>query len=444
MSYPVARTWPYLCYAPLAIAVMLFISAALGIVYQAIFSVRVGAYEAISQTLPYLQMYDGATPWTPFSRRPLVPFLARQVPETGFAQSLEVPAFVGFAVVNFLFLGVALIAVIAIWRFLALTSVNGWSTAPTQSRVAAIIGLLCVLTVFLINGYTFRLNFSWPAWTDIAAMSLMASAVALALWSAKKMWLVPIMWGVCLLLPLTREITVPQMMAFFIFGSFLGLIRWLPTIGALVAMSLSTFFALSLPSTGAQYTQFGHIQIKIESHSLAFIAVTLVLDILVATGFGWMYFTRRRTYRAFSRILILVFGLVVIILTMTVVQLTDNGRFLMPAVILFWLVFAGVAMRDSSFIAPLVGSTAGYFVIQNPFQLDGVIRYIQPDGTQLNSISAEFFAFGTQITDFATFLSLFLPQVVAALVVTLAVTWALRAIKTPDWSEMRRRKVATA
>jgi hypothetical protein len=422
---------------------MTFVVALLGIVYQAILSVRVGANEAISQTLPYLQMYEGETPWTPFSRRPLVPFLARQVPEIGFAQSLEVPAFVGFAVVNFLFLGLALVAVIAIWRFLVMMFITEWSKATTQSRVIAIVGLLCVFTVFLSNGYTFRLNFSWPAWTDIAAMSLMVSAVALALWSARKMWLVPILWGVCLLLPLTREITVPQMMAFFLFGSFLGLIRWLPTIGALVAMSLSTFFALSLPSSGAQYTQFGHIQIKLESHSLGFILATLVLDIFIATGFGWIFFTRKSAYQTFSKSLTLIFGLVLIIFAMTVVQLTDNGRFLMPAVILFWLVFAGVAMRDSSYIAPLVGSTVGYFIIQNPFQLDGIIRYVQPDGTQLNSVSAEFFAFGTQITDFATFLSLFAPQVVAALVVTLAVTWALRAIKPPDWSDMRRRKVTT-
>jgi hypothetical protein len=182
----------------------------------------------------YCLMLKGEVAPKPFSRRILLPFLARHVSTNSLA---------GFWLVNVLSLvAVTLLVMYVAWR---LRPVVG-----SQAHVAyGVVPPFLVGAVFLLARNSFHIAATYPVLSDPLGLLLLVSAVALVVVPAlpsTRLLLIPI----CFLAPLAREELAGVLGLALVLAALMRLLPWWVALTASCASAVGAAYAFHQPNSG--------------------------------------------------------------------------------------------------------------------------------------------------------------------------------------------------
>ncbi len=360
----------------------------------------------------YCGMLKGAVVPEPFSRRILLPFLAKRVDTDGLA---------GFWVVSILSLvAVTLVGMFVAWRLRLPSSPDG----PIISRI---VPPLLVGAMFLSARNTFHLTATYPALSDPLGLLLFVGAVALVVLptsSSTQLLLVP----VCFLAPLAREELAPVLALALLLAAAMRLLPWLIAIASSAATAAGAVLAFSRPNSGSG-------QCLTASHS-----VTNCPESIVATARFWLDwdFGSWDGFFRFAVMLILAFGpfvwllgtarpwtprspstwilaVAAIFTAASIIAGGDTDRILTPAGLLVALALAIRIPATGWGLLGLSSAVLAWVILQDPLHAVG------SDDTSWLSF------FGLRVTDTHSVVHNGLIPALIALPVAVGALWLLRS-----------------
>jgi hypothetical protein len=182
----------------------------------------------------YCLMLKGEVVPKPFSRRILLPFLAKHVSTDSLA---------GFWLVNVLCLvGVTLVVMYVAWRLRPVALAH----APVAYHI---VPPLLIGAAFLLARNTFHIVATYPVLSDPLGLLLLAGAVALVVAPAlpsTRLLLIP----VCFLAPLAREELAVVLGLALVLAALMRLLPWLVALVASGATAAGAAYAFHQPNSG--------------------------------------------------------------------------------------------------------------------------------------------------------------------------------------------------
>jgi hypothetical protein len=221
--------------AAVLVSSLLFLLAAATAIAQLAWSDRIARHGGCGfDGYYYCLMLKGGLVPAPFSRRILLPFLARHVSTDSLA---------GFWAVDVVSLaGATLIAMYVAWR---LRTAAGSGTTLVYRAVPALL----VGATFLLARNTFHIVATYPALSDPLALLLLVAAVGLVAVPAQpstRLLLIP----VCFLAPLAREELAPVLVLALALAVAMRLLKWPFAVGAVAASVAGAAYAFHQPNSG--------------------------------------------------------------------------------------------------------------------------------------------------------------------------------------------------
>jgi hypothetical protein len=315
----------------------------------------------------YCLMLKGTTVPTPFSRRILLPFLARQV---------SVDDLAGFWVVNVLSLVAATaIAMYAAWRLVPV--VRGQATVAYR-----VVPPLLVGAVFLSARNSFHLIATYPALSDPLALLMLVGAVALVVspvLPSTRLLLIPL----CFLAPLGREELAPALGLALILAAVMRLLSWPLALAAAGASAAGATYAFHQPNTGGaglcltRHGTYVPCPQSIESTLRFWLDWDfgswngfLRFGVMVMLAFGpFVLFLGTLRNKAWSRRPVLwIVGVAAIFTAVAVFGGGDTDRILTPAGLLVALAVIASASRSKRALLAVALLVIAYAVQQDPVQ----------------------------------------------------------------------------
>jgi hypothetical protein len=182
----------------------------------------------------YCLMLKGDVAPKPFSRRILLPFLARHVSTDSLA---------GFWLVNVLSLvALTLLAMFVAWRLRPVVS--------SHAHVAfGVVPPLLVGAAFLLARNSFHITATYPVLSDPLGLLLLVSAVALVVVPAlpsTRLLLIP----VCFLAPLAREELAGVLVLALVLAGLMRLLPWWVALAASGSSAAGAAYAFHQPNSG--------------------------------------------------------------------------------------------------------------------------------------------------------------------------------------------------
>jgi hypothetical protein len=221
--------------ATVALSILVFVVSAAAAIGQLAWSDRIDRRNGCGfDGYYYCLMLKGTAVPTPFSRRILLPFLAKQISTDTLA---------GFWVVNVVSLvGVVVIAMYVAWRLCPVTG----GDAPAAYRI---VPPLLVGAAFLLARNTFHIVATYPALSDPLGLLLLVSAVALVLTPAlpsTRLLLIP----VCFLAALARVELAGILGLALVLAALMRVLPWLLALAASAAGAVGAAYAFHQPNAG--------------------------------------------------------------------------------------------------------------------------------------------------------------------------------------------------
>jgi hypothetical protein len=353
--------------ASVALSALLFVVAAIAAIGQLVWSDRIERHGGCGfDGYYYCLMLKGGLVPTPFSRRILLPFLAKQVSTSSLA---------GFWVVDLVSLvGATLIAMYVAWRL--------WPAADSATVAAyRIVPALLVGAAFLLARNAFHIVATYPVLSDPLALLFLVGAIALVVVPARlstRLLLVP----VCFLAPLAREELALVLGLALVLAAAIRLLQWPLTLAAVGAGAGGAAYAFHQPNAGGaglcltRHGTYVPCPESVEStlrfwldwdfgswHGFLRFGVMLILGLgpfVLVLGM-----LRETTWS--RRAALWIAGVGAIFTALSAFGGGDTDRILMPAGLLFALAVAIGAVRSGRALLGLSVVVLAYAVQQEPF-----------------------------------------------------------------------------
>jgi hypothetical protein len=357
----------HLLRATVALSVLLFVVSAAAAIGQLAWSDRIDRRDGCGfDGYYYCLMLKGTAVPTPFSRRVLLPSLAKQVSTDTLA---------GFWVVNVLSLvGVVVIAMYVAWRLRPVAGDN----APAAYRI---VPPLLVGAAFLLARNTFHIVATYPALSDPVALLLLMGAVALVVTPAlpsTRLLLVP----VCFLAPLARVELVGILSLALVLAALMHMLPWLLALAASGAGAVGAAYAFHQPNAGGagvcltRHNTYVACPESIQSTLRfwldwdfgswnGFLRFGVMLILALGPFVFLLGMLRERTWNGRSALWIA--GVAAIFTAVSIFGGGDTDRILTPAGLLLALAVLVSGGRSGKALLGLAVVVAAYAVQQEPF-----------------------------------------------------------------------------
>ena len=314
----------------------------------------------------YCLMLKGEVAPKPFSRRILLPFLARHVSTDSLA---------GFWLVNVLSLvAVTLLAMYVAWRLRPVVS----SRAHLAFRV---VPPLLAGAAFLLARNSFHITATYPVLSDPLGLLLLVSAVALVVVPAlpsTRLLLIP----VCFLAPLAREELTGVLALALVLATLMRLLPWPVALAASGASAAGAAYAFHQPNSGGAglcstgQNTFVSCPESVQSTLRVWLDADFgswngllrfgVMVLLALGPFVFLLGTLRDRTRD-KRLALWIAGVAVIFTAVSIFGGGDTGRILTPAGLLLALAVLVSGSRSGKALLGLAVVVAAYAVQQEPF-----------------------------------------------------------------------------
>jgi len=314
----------------------------------------------------YCLMLKGEVAPKPFSRRILLPFLARHVSTDSLA---------GFWLVNVLSLvAVTLLAMYVAWRLRPVVS----SGAHLAFRV---VPPLLAGAAFLLARNSFHITATYPVLSDPLGLLLLVSAVALVVVPAlpsTRLLLIP----VCFLAPLAREELTGVLALALVLATLMRLLPWPVALAASGASAAGAAYAFHQPNSGGAglcstgQNTFVSCPESVQSTLRVWLHADFgswngllrfgVMVLLALGPFVFLLGTLRDRTRD-KRLALWIAGVAVIFTAVSIFGGGDTDRILTPAGLLLALAVLVSGSRSGKALLGLAVVVAAYAVQQEPF-----------------------------------------------------------------------------
>ena len=296
----------------------------------------------------YCAMLKGTVVPEPYSRRILLPFLARQV---------SADTLTGFWVVNVL----SLAAVTILAMYIA------WKLRPEELRASLDAGLVPPLAVgaaFLSARNSFHIIATYPALTDALGLLLLVGAIALVVLPVppRARWvLIPI----CFLAPLSREQLAAVLAGALVLAGLMRLLPWLTALSALAASLLGGALALRQPHLGGAQPLRGTVKYWLD-HDFGSWQGFFRFIVMVMLAFG-PFLLVLGLARGWNRTALWIVSVAAIFTAISLFAGGDTDRILTPAGLLIVLAASISVTKNERALLGLALLVAAYAVQQAPF-----------------------------------------------------------------------------
>ena len=314
----------------------------------------------------YCLMLKGEVAPKPFSRRILLPFLARHVSTDSLA---------GFWLVNVLSLvAVTLLAMYVAWRLRPVVS----SGAHLAFRV---VPPLLAGAAFLLARNSFHITATYPVLSDPLGLLLLVRAVALVVVPAlpsTRLLLIP----VCFLAPLAREELTGVLALALVLATLMRLLPWPVALAASGASAAGAAYAFHQPNSGGAglcstgQNTFVSCPESVQSTLRVWLDADFgswngllrfgVMVLLALGPFVFLLGTLRDRTRD-KRLALWIAGVAVIFTAVSIFGGGDTDRILTPAGLLLALAVLVSGSRSGKALLGLAVVVAAYAVQQEPF-----------------------------------------------------------------------------
>lgn len=293
-------------------------------------------------------MLKGTLVPEPYSRRILLPYLAKQVSTDSLA---------GFWMVNVL----SLVAVTILAMYVA------WKLRPAELRASVEYGLVPALLVgaaFLSARNSFHIIATYPALTDALGLLLLVGTVALVvlpLSPRTRFLLIP----VCFIAPLSREQLAVVLVAGLVFAGLIRLLPWLIALIAVAASVVGGAIALRQPHLGSAQPLRGTVEYWLD-HDFGSWHGFLRFSVMVMLGLG-PFILVLTCARGWNRKALWIVVVAAVFTASSIFAGGDTDRILTPAGLLIVLAASFSTATNERALLGLAILVGAYAVQQEPF-----------------------------------------------------------------------------